>query len=130
MTHQPHPEATSPATDYNPTRIRDAVRRLLDADGLPTIVQAGHPVLRQLAAPYDGQIDDAELAAFIERMRDVMHDAPPGVDWPPPHSWASPPCSWPSLKTNMRWTRSLRQCVTGNSWNFSRSSTGVPSTRY
>ncbi|NWL09885.1 peptide deformylase [Paenarthrobacter nitroguajacolicus] len=76
MTHQPHPEATSPATDYNPTRIRDAVRRLLDADGLATIVQAGHPVLRQLAAPYDGQVDDAELAAFIERMRDVMHDAP------------------------------------------------------
>ncbi len=91
MTHQPHPEATSPATDYNPTRIRDAVRRLLDADGLPTIVQAGHPVLRQLAAPYDGQIDDAELAAFIERMRDVMHDAPPGVGLAAPPQLGIPP---------------------------------------
>ncbi|BCW63271.1 peptide deformylase [Arthrobacter sp. StoSoilB22] len=76
MTHQPHPGATSPATDYNPIRIRDAVRRLLDTEGLPPIIQAGHPVLRQLAAPYEGQLDDAELAAFIEQMRAVMHAAP------------------------------------------------------
>jgi len=76
MTHQPHPEAPSPATDFNPTQIRDAVRRLLDADGLPAIVQAGHPVLRHVAAPYDGQIDDVELLALVDRMRKVMHDAP------------------------------------------------------
>ncbi|MDR6987233.1 peptide deformylase [Paenarthrobacter nitroguajacolicus] len=76
MNHQPHPEAASPATDFNPTQIRDAVRRLLDADELPPIVQAGHPVLRQLAAPYDGQLDDVELMALVDRMRDVMHDAP------------------------------------------------------
>lgn len=76
MNHQPHPEAVGPATDFNSTQIRDAVRRLLDADGLPPIVQAGHPVLRQLAAPYDGQLDDVELAALVDRMREVMHDAP------------------------------------------------------
>ncbi len=76
MTHQPHPEATSPATDFNPTQIRDTVRRLLDSEELPAIVQAGHPVLRQMAAPFDGQIDDVELMALVDRMRDVMHDAP------------------------------------------------------
>ncbi|ASN20436.1 peptide deformylase [Arthrobacter sp. YN] len=76
MNHQPHHEAASPATDFNPTQIRDAVRRLLDAEELPPIVQAGHPVLRQLAAPYDGQLDDVELMALVDRMREVMHDAP------------------------------------------------------
>ncbi|MCT9867950.1 peptide deformylase [Paenarthrobacter aurescens] len=76
MNHHPRPEATSPATDFNPTQIRDAVRRLLDAEELPTIVQAGHPVLRQQAAPFDGQLDDVELMALVERMRDAMHDAP------------------------------------------------------
>ncbi|MFC8038254.1 peptide deformylase [Paenarthrobacter sp. NPDC057355] len=76
MTHQTHPGATSPAADFNPTQIRDAVRRLLDSQDLPPIVQAGHPVLRQLAAPYDGQLDDVELAALIDRMREAMHAAP------------------------------------------------------
>lgn len=76
MTDQPRPEAPSPASDYNPTQIRDAVRRLLDSADLPVIVQAGHPVLRHVAAPFDGQVDDAELAALIQRMRDVMLDAP------------------------------------------------------
>jgi peptide deformylase len=76
MTHQPHPEAPSPATDFNPLQIRDAVLRLLESEELPPIVQAGHPVLRQQAAPYDGQLDGPELAAFIERMRDVMRAAP------------------------------------------------------
>ncbi|MDI2033962.1 peptide deformylase [Paenarthrobacter nitroguajacolicus] len=76
MTHQPHSGTTGPATDFNPIQIRDAVRRLLEAEELPAIVQAGHPVLRQLAAPYDGQLDDVELAALIDRMRDAMHAAP------------------------------------------------------
>lgn len=69
-------EALSPATDFNPLQIRDAVRRLLDAEELPALVQAGHPVLRQHAAPYDGQLEGSELQAFIERMREVMHAAP------------------------------------------------------
>ncbi|MFJ4284107.1 peptide deformylase [Paenarthrobacter nicotinovorans] len=76
MTHQTHPGAKSPATDFNPLQIRDAVRRLLDSEELPVIVQAGHPVLRQLAAPYDGQLDDVELLALIDRMREAMHAAP------------------------------------------------------
>ena len=76
MNHQPQHEGLSPATDFTPTQIRDAVRRLLDADELPPVVQAGHPVLRQLAAPYDGQLDDVELAALVDRMREVMHEAP------------------------------------------------------
>ncbi|MFJ5956301.1 peptide deformylase [Paenarthrobacter sp. NPDC092416] len=76
MTHQPHPVATSPATTLNPLQIRDAVRRILDDPELPAIVQAGHPVLRQLAAPVFGQIDDSDLSLLIERMRDVMRAAP------------------------------------------------------
>ncbi|MFF1830834.1 peptide deformylase [Paenarthrobacter sp. NPDC058040] len=65
-----------PPTDFTATDIRDAVRRLLDAEALPPIVQAGHPALRQLAAPYDGQLDSQELNAFLGRMREVMHAAP------------------------------------------------------
>jgi peptide deformylase len=40
------------------------------------IVQAGHPVLRQVAAPFDGQLDAAELGQLIDLMRSVMHKAP------------------------------------------------------
>ncbi|MFJ4030169.1 peptide deformylase [Paenarthrobacter sp. NPDC089989] len=65
-----------PSTDFTATDIRDTARRLLDMETLPPIVQAGHPVLRQHAAPFDGQIDGAELHALIERMREVMHAAP------------------------------------------------------
>jgi peptide deformylase len=43
---------------------------------LPAIVQAGHPVLRQLAAPFTGQLNDAELGQLIDLMRSVMHKAP------------------------------------------------------
>ncbi|MEI2279426.1 peptide deformylase [Paenarthrobacter ilicis] len=76
MTHQPVHEGSIPATDFNPIQIRDAVRRLLDAEALPAIVQAGHPALRQVSAPFDGQVDDVELMALVDRMRDAMHDAP------------------------------------------------------
>ena len=55
--------------------IRDLVLPLLETD-LPPIVQLGHPALRQPALPYDGQLDDGELAAFISLMRRVMHAAP------------------------------------------------------
>ncbi|WP_284974637.1 peptide deformylase [Arthrobacter sp. efr-133-TYG-104] len=68
--------AVGPATTFSASQIRDAVRRLLDVEQLPAIVQAGHPVLRQFAAPYDGQLDDSELSALVERMRQVMHAAP------------------------------------------------------
>ncbi|MEV7604365.1 peptide deformylase [Paenarthrobacter sp. NPDC089322] len=76
MTQHPHADFAGPATDFTPVRIRDSVRRLLEAEELPPIVQAGHPVLRQRAAEYDGQLDASELEAFIELMRVVMHAAP------------------------------------------------------
>ena len=39
--------------------IRAAVAAVLEREDLPQIVQLGHPVLRQAAVPYDGQIEDA-----------------------------------------------------------------------
>lgn len=49
---------------------------LLEAGGTVPIVQLGHPVLRRPALPFDGQLDDAELAALLELMRRTMHAAP------------------------------------------------------
>ncbi|MGP4032001.1 peptide deformylase [Pseudarthrobacter sp. 1C304] len=63
-------------TDFSATRIHETVQQILTAGVLPAIVQAGHPVLRQLAAPYDGQLSDAELGQLIDLMRSVMHKAP------------------------------------------------------
>ena len=66
----------SPPTSYSPARIRETVQELLAADTLPPIVQAGHPVLRQHAAPFEGQLEPDELTQLIVLMRKVMHDAP------------------------------------------------------
>jgi peptide deformylase len=63
-------------TDYSAARIHETVQQILTAGVLPTIVQAGHPVLRQLAAPFTGQLTDAELGQLIDLMRSVMHKAP------------------------------------------------------
>ena len=63
-------------TDFSAARIQETVQQILTAGVLPTIVQAGHPVLRQLAAPYSGQLGDAELGQLIDLMRSVMHKAP------------------------------------------------------
>ena len=49
---------------------------LLEAGGTAPIVQLGHPVLRQPAEPFDGQLDDAELAGLLGLMRATMHAAP------------------------------------------------------
>jgi peptide deformylase len=49
---------------------------MLSTGSLPPIVQAGHPVLRQHAAPFDGQISSGELQQLITLMREVMHEAP------------------------------------------------------
>lgn len=68
--------SSSPGTDFSDARIRETVDRLLNDGLLPPIVQAGHPVLRQRAAPYTGQLDDATLAGLIDLMRRVMHKAP------------------------------------------------------
>ena len=45
-------------------------------DTLPPIVQAGHPVLRQRSAPFEGQLNATELSDLIGLMRKVMHEAP------------------------------------------------------
>jgi peptide deformylase len=68
--------AAGPDTTFTASQIRNTVQELLALDGPPPIVQVGHPVLRQRAAPYDGQLEDTELVQLIERMRDVMHAAP------------------------------------------------------
>ena len=63
-------------TDFSAARIQETVQQVLTAGVLPAIVQAGHPVLRQLAAPFTGQLNDAELGHLIDLMRSVMHKAP------------------------------------------------------
>jgi len=61
--------------------LRVHTQRLLaaaqeDPSGIVPIVQAGHPVLRMVAEPYDGQLDASELEALIAVMRRTMHAAP------------------------------------------------------
>lgn len=63
-------------TDFSAARIQETVEQVLTAGVLPAIVQAGHPVLRQLAAPFSGQLNDAQLGQLIDLMRSVMHKAP------------------------------------------------------
>lgn len=59
-----------------PSEIQEAVAALLAAEALPPIIQAGHPVLRRKAMPYEGQFSEPELHALISLMRKVMHEAP------------------------------------------------------
>ncbi|MGO4190405.1 peptide deformylase [Arthrobacter sp. YAF17] len=63
-------------TDFSAARIQETVEQVLTAGVLPAIVQAGHPVLRQFAAPFSGQLNDAQLGQLIDLMRSVMHKAP------------------------------------------------------
>src|SRR5688500_1093774 len=65
-----------PPTSSSSAQIRDLVHEVLTSDALPAIVQAGHPALRQRSAPFEGQLDAAELSALIGVMRNVMHAAP------------------------------------------------------
>lgn len=63
------------------SEVRDAALRLVEragarADGLVPIVRAGHPVLRAVAEPYDGQLELDELTALLAVMRRVMRAAP------------------------------------------------------
>ncbi|MET3812190.1 peptide deformylase [Arthrobacter sp. UYEF3] len=62
--------------DVSAERIRETVDQVLGSEVLPPIVQAGHPVLRQQAVPFTGQLDDAELGRLIDVMRRVMYMAP------------------------------------------------------
>src|SRR5688500_705400 len=65
-----------PETAHTAEQIRETVERILEAGALPPIVQAGHPVLRQRAAAFDGQLSDDQLGRLITLMRQVMHEAP------------------------------------------------------
>lgn len=65
-----------PEAAHTAEQIRETVERILEAGALPPIVQAGHPVLRQRAAAFDGQLSDDQLGRLITLMRQVMHEAP------------------------------------------------------
>lgn len=56
--------------------VRDRVEQLLAGPQPLPIVQAGDPVLRRPAEPYDGQLDDGLLAELLVAMRATMHAAP------------------------------------------------------
>lgn len=49
---------------------------LLAAGDVAPIVQLGHPALRRPAEPFDGQLDETELAALLALMRRTMQAAP------------------------------------------------------
>ncbi|AXG76502.1 peptide deformylase [Streptomyces paludis] len=57
-------------------QLTELVDALLEAPGPLTIVQAGDPVLRRPALPYDGQLGDDRLARLVGAMRATMYDAP------------------------------------------------------
>ncbi|MFE4454765.1 peptide deformylase [Streptomyces sp. NPDC056796] len=56
--------------------LPERVEALLAVGGPLPIVAAGDPVLRAVAEPYDGQLDDALLARFVTALRETMHAAP------------------------------------------------------
>ncbi|MEU0896075.1 peptide deformylase [Streptomyces massasporeus] len=62
------------SNDHAP--LTERVEQLLDG-GLPlTIVAAGDPVLRRGTEPYEGQLEPALLARFVEALRVTMRAAP------------------------------------------------------
>jgi peptide deformylase len=63
-------------TPFSPAQIQETVQGILASGALPPIVQAGHPVLRQQAAAFNGQLSSSELGQLIALMRTVMHNAP------------------------------------------------------
>ncbi len=56
--------------------LRKAVGKLLRGKQPLPIVQAGHPVLREVAQPYDGELSPELMADLVAAMRESMHDAP------------------------------------------------------
>lgn len=56
--------------------LRARVEQLLAGPRPLPIVQAGDPVLRAVAAPYDGELDDAVLRELLRVMRETMLAAP------------------------------------------------------
>ncbi|EFE65426.1 polypeptide deformylase [Streptomyces viridosporus ATCC 14672] len=56
--------------------LAELVEELLTVEGPLPIVAAGDPVLRRGAEPFDGQLEPALLARFVEALRITMHAAP------------------------------------------------------
>ena len=58
--------------------LRELALRLLDDAGAgpAPIVRAGHPALRGVAVPYDGQLDGDELAGLLALLHRTMRAAP------------------------------------------------------
>ncbi|MBO3083591.1 peptide deformylase [Cellulomonas sp. zg-ZUI188] len=61
--------------------LRDVALWIIEAgarsdDGVAPIVQAGHPALRAVATPYDGQLSASELTALLDVMHRTMRAAP------------------------------------------------------
>ncbi|WP_448630211.1 peptide deformylase [Cellulomonas soli] len=59
--------------------LRDLVLHVLDGvdeTGVAPIVQAGHPALRAVATPVDGQLSSDELGRLLEVMHRTMRAAP------------------------------------------------------
>lgn len=56
--------------------VAEQVEELLATEGPLAIVAAGDPVLRRPAEPFDGQLEPALLARFVESLRRTMHAAP------------------------------------------------------
>nr|WSY49680.1 peptide deformylase [Streptomyces sp. NBC_00886] len=56
--------------------LAERVEELLAVGGPLPIVAAGDPVLRRGTEPFDGQLEPALLARFIEALRTTMHAAP------------------------------------------------------
>ncbi|MGP2441256.1 peptide deformylase [Streptomyces sp. JW3] len=58
------------------TPLAEQVAELLAGAGPLPIVEAGDPVLRRPAEPFDGQLEPALLARFVEALRVTMRAAP------------------------------------------------------
>ncbi|MFF9219056.1 peptide deformylase [Streptomyces viridosporus] len=56
--------------------LAELVEELLAVGGPLPIVAAGDPVLRRGTEPFDGQLEPALLARFVEALRITMHAAP------------------------------------------------------
>jgi len=64
------------ATPRNHAPLAEQVEELLAAEGPLRIVAAGDPALRRGTEHFDGQLDSALLARFVEALRVTMHEAP------------------------------------------------------
>ncbi|MGW2516869.1 peptide deformylase [Streptomyces sp. NPDC001617] len=64
------------ATPRDHAPLAEQVEQLLAGDGPLPIVTAGDPVLRRGTERFDGQLDPALLARFVEALRLTMHAAP------------------------------------------------------